>query len=59
LFWEPTNDLGSWVELNVLPGKYWAIVTADSEGASNWLTGKVEVNVDVTVADLSLHPIAK
>jgi hypothetical protein len=44
---------------NVLPGKYWAFVTVDSDSATNWLTRKVEVNVEVSVADLSLELVAK
>jgi len=43
----------------VLPGKYWVFVTVDSDAASNWLTRKVEVDVDVRVANLSLELIAK
>ena len=43
----------------ILPGKYWAFVTVDSDTASNWLTRKVEVDVDVRVANLSLELIAK
>jgi len=43
----------------VLPGKYWAIVTVDSDSVSNWLTRKAEVALDVGVSDLSLELIAK
>jgi hypothetical protein len=43
----------------ILPGKYWAVVVVDSDAASRWLTRKTEVNVDVTVANLSLELIAK
>ena len=43
----------------ILPGKYWALVVVDSDAASRWLTRKTEVDVDVTVANLSLELIAK
>lgn len=50
---------GSFDFPQVLPGKYWAFVAVDSDTASNWQTRKVEVNVDVRVANLSLELIAK
>jgi hypothetical protein len=43
----------------VLPGEYWAFVVVDSDAASNWLTRKAQVDVEVTVANLSLELIAK
>jgi hypothetical protein len=48
---------GSFDFAQVLPGKYWAFVTVDSDAPSKWLTRKVEVNVDVRVANLSLELI--
>ena len=50
---------GSFEFPQVLPGKYWAFVTVDSDAPSKWLTKKAEVNVDVTVVNLSLELIAK
>ncbi|HEY6268027.1 MAG TPA: hypothetical protein VIX11_07005 [Candidatus Acidoferrum sp.] len=50
---------GSFDFPQVLPGKYWAFVAVDSNASSKWLTKKVEVNVEVTVANLSLQLIAK
>jgi hypothetical protein len=44
---------------HVLPGKYWNFVTVDSDSASKWLTSKLEVDVDVRVADLSLELVAR
>ncbi len=49
---------GSFDFAQVLPGKYWAFVTVDSDAPLQWLTRKVEVNVDVRVANLSLELIA-
>jgi hypothetical protein len=43
----------------VLPGKYWAFAIVDSDIAPKWLTRKVEVDVNVRVANLSLELIAK
>jgi hypothetical protein len=50
---------GSFDFPRVLPGKYWAFVAVDSDTSSKWLTKKVEVNVEVTVANLTLQLIAK
>jgi hypothetical protein len=50
---------GSFEFSQVLPGKYWAFVVTDSDGASKWLTRKVEVIVDVRTTNLSLELIAK
>jgi len=50
---------GSFDFQQVLPGKYWAFVAIDSDAASNWLTRKAQVDVAVTVANLSLELIAK
>ncbi len=44
---------------NVLPGKYWALVTVDSDGTSSWLTRKAEVDVSADVAEESLELIAR
>jgi hypothetical protein len=43
----------------VLPGKYWAFVTVDSEAASKWLTRKAEVDVEASAANLLLELISK
>jgi hypothetical protein len=50
---------GSFDFQQVLPDKYWAFVAIDSDAASNWLTRKAQVEVAVTVANLSLELIAK
>jgi putative intracellular protease/amidase len=50
---------GSFDFSQVLPGRYWAFATVDSDAASSWLTRKVEVDVDERVANLSLELIAK
>jgi hypothetical protein len=50
---------GSFDFPQVLPGKYWAFVAVDSDASSKWLTKKVEVNVEVAVANLSLQLILK
>lgn len=50
---------GSFDFPQVLPGRYWAFVAVDSDGASKWLTRKVEVDVDVRTTNLSLELIAK
>jgi hypothetical protein len=50
---------GSFNFPQVLPGKYWVFVAVDSDAASHWLTRKVEMEVVVTVANLSLELIAK
>jgi hypothetical protein len=43
----------------VLPGRYWGFVIIASDTASSWLTRKVEVDVSVEAANLSLELIAK
>lgn len=43
----------------VLPGKYWAFVSLDSETASKWLTRKVEVDVETKIPNLTLQLFAK
>ena len=50
---------GSFDFQQVLPGTYWAVVAIDSDDGSNWLTRKAQVEVDATVANLSLELIAK
>jgi hypothetical protein len=50
---------GAFEFAQVLPGKYWALVTVDSDDTSKWLTRKVEVDVDVRTTNLSLELIAK
>jgi len=44
---------GTFTFLHVLPGKYWAVVTVDSNGTTKWSTRKVEVNVDGDVTGIS------
>ncbi len=50
---------GSFDFSQVLPGRYWGFVIIASDTASSWLTRKVEVDVSVEVANLSLELIAK
>jgi hypothetical protein len=49
---------GAFVLHQVLPGRYWAVVTVDSDGTTKWSTRKVEVNVDGDVSDLNLELFA-
>jgi hypothetical protein len=56
---EKIASSGSFDFSQVLPGRYWAFATVDSNSASSWLTRKVEVDVSVRVANLSLELIAK
>lgn len=49
------DEDGTFIVRQVLPGKYWALVTVDSDGTTKWSTRKVEVNVDADVTDLSLE----
>jgi hypothetical protein len=49
---------GTFVVRQVLPGKYWALVTLDSDGTTKWSTRKAEVNVDGDVTRLSLELLA-
>jgi hypothetical protein len=51
--------IGSFEFPQVLPGKYWSFVVVNSDGASKWLTRKLEVDVDVRTTNLSLELIAK
>jgi hypothetical protein len=44
---------GSFIFRNVLPGKYWALVTVESDD-DKWLTREVAVDVHGTIADLNL-----
>jgi hypothetical protein len=50
---------GSFVLAKVLPGKYWAFVTVDSDTSSSWQTRKAELDVNVRVTNLSLELIEK
>jgi len=45
---------GAFVLRRVLPGKYWAVATVDSDGKTKWSTRKIEVNVEEDVTGLSL-----
>jgi hypothetical protein len=56
---QDVSPSGSFDFAKVLPGKYWAFVTVDSDISSTWLTRKVEVNVDVPVTDFSLEIFEK
>jgi hypothetical protein len=49
---------GAFIFRHVLAGKYWAVVTVDSDGTTKWSTRKVAVDVDGNVTDLSLELIA-
>jgi hypothetical protein len=49
---------GTFVLRQVLPGKYWAVVTVDSDGPKKWSTRKIEVNVDSDVTSISLEFLA-
>jgi hypothetical protein len=44
---------GTFTLLHILPGKYWAVVTVDSDDTTKWSTRIIEVNVDGDVSDLS------
>jgi hypothetical protein len=50
---------GSFDFAKVLPGRYWAFVSVDSDTSSTWLTRKAEVNVNVRVTNLTLELIEK
>lgn len=50
---------GSFDVSRVLPGKYWAFVTIDSDAAAHWLTRKAEVDVSSDVGDVSLELVRK
>jgi hypothetical protein len=56
---QDVSPSGSFEFAQVLPGKYWAFVSLDSDTASKWLTRKVEVDVEVRIPNLALELIAK
>jgi hypothetical protein len=49
---------GTFMFPQVLPGKYWTVVTIDSNGTTKWSTRKAEVNVDGDVTGLNLELFA-
>ena len=59
VYTQEVSPSGSFDFAQVLPGKYWAFVSLDSDTASKWLTRKVQVDVEVRVPHLSLELIAK
>ncbi len=55
--WTYAQDLaanGTFTFSRVLPGKYWAIVTVDSDDERKWFTTKVAVEVDNNISGLPL-----